>query len=117
MLNGYFIIFLDMPHLSVEVLLPGLFLTFELLLRKTSWPRMAAAAGMISLSICGGMPESTFLAISFACLYVVFRLLQSPELRSKLYVTGWIPRTVVASRIYALRISIVSLYRIYDLRS
>jgi Bacterial membrane protein YfhO len=83
MLNGYFIIYLDMPHLSVEVLLPGLFLTFELLLRKTSWPRMAAAAGMISLSICGGMPESTFLAISFACLYVVFRLLQSPELRSK----------------------------------
>ena len=83
MLNGYFIIYLDMPHLSVEVLLPGLFLTFELLLRKTSWPRMAAAAGMISLSICGGMPESTFLAISFACLYVLFRLLQSPELRSK----------------------------------
>jgi hypothetical protein len=81
MLNGYFIIYLDMPHLSVEVLLPGLFLTFELLLRKTSWPRTAAAAAMISLSICGGMPESAFLAISFTCLYVVFRLLQSRELR------------------------------------
>ena len=82
MLNGYFIIYLDMPHLSVEVLLPGLFLTFELLLRKTSWPRMAAAAAMISLSISGGMPESAFLVISFACLYVVFRLLQSRELRN-----------------------------------
>ena len=57
MLNGYFIIYLDMPHLSVEVLLPGLFLTFELLLRKTSWPRTAAAAAMISLSICGGMQK------------------------------------------------------------
>src|SRR4029077_20830195 len=47
MLNGYFINHLDMPPLSVEVLLPGLFLTFELLLRKTSWPRTAAAAAMI----------------------------------------------------------------------
>ena len=82
MLNGYFIIFLGMPHLSVEVLLPGLFLTFELLLRKTSWPRVVAAAGTICLCICGGMPESAFLAISFACLYVVFRLLQSRELRA-----------------------------------
>ena len=81
MLNGYFIIFLDMPHVSVEVLLPGLFLTFELLLRKTSWPRVVAAAGMICLCLCGGMPESAFLAISFACLYVVFRLLQLRELR------------------------------------
>ena len=39
---------------------------------------------MICLCICGGMPESVFLAISFACLYVVFRLCQSPELRRSL---------------------------------
>jgi Bacterial membrane protein YfhO len=84
MLNGYFIIFLAMPHLSVEVLLPGLFLTFELLVRKTSWPRLVAAAGVICLCICGGMPESAFLAISFACLYVVFRLLQSRKLKGSL---------------------------------
>jgi hypothetical protein len=83
MLNGYFIVFLGMPHLSVDVLLPGLFLTFELLLRKTSWPRVVAAAGTICLCMCGGMPESVFLAMSFACLYVVFRLFQSPELRRK----------------------------------
>jgi Bacterial membrane protein YfhO len=81
-LNGYFVIFLDMPHLSVEVLLPGLFLTFELLLRRPSWPRLVTAAAMVCLCICGGMPESAFSAISFACLYVVFRLLLSPEFRN-----------------------------------
>ena len=34
MLSGYFIIYLNMPHLSVEVLLPGIFLTLELLLGR-----------------------------------------------------------------------------------
>ena len=57
MLSGYFIIFLDMPHLSVEVLLPALFLASELLLRKSSWPAVAVTAVTICLCIAGGMPE------------------------------------------------------------
>jgi hypothetical protein len=84
MLSGYFIIFLDMPHLSAEVLLPALFLASELLLRKGSWPAVAVTAVTICLCITGGMPESSFLVISFGCLYVLFRLLQSPEFRSRM---------------------------------
>ena len=43
MLSGYFIVFLNMPHVSVEVLTPGLLLTFEILARRRSW---AATAGV-----------------------------------------------------------------------
>ena len=84
MLSGYFIIFLNMPHLSVEILLPALFLASELLLRKGSWAAVAGTAVTICLCIIGGMPESSFLIISFACLYVLFRLLQSPDFRSRI---------------------------------
>ena len=65
MLSGYFIVYLNMPHLSVEVLTPGVFLTFELLLRRNSWGAAAAAAAMILLGNVGGMPESLFLVVSF----------------------------------------------------
>jgi hypothetical protein len=84
MLSGYFIIYLDMPHLSVEVLLPGLFLTLELLLRKNSWQAQAGVAVAVCLCVLGGMPESSFLIVAFGCLYGVFRLLQSAELRAQI---------------------------------
>lgn len=82
MLTGYFTIYLNMPHVSVEVLAPGLFLAFELLLRRNSWSAVAFAAGMVFLSIVGGMPESTFLILAFACVYFACRLLFSAGFRS-----------------------------------
>lgn len=82
MLTGYFTIYLNMPHVSVEVLAPGLFLAFELLLRRNSWGAVAFAAGMVFLSIVGGMPESTFLILAFACVYFACRLLFCAEFRS-----------------------------------
>ena len=81
MLTGYFMVFLNMPHLSVEVLLPGIFLAFELLIRKNSWTAVGAAAGTIFLSVAGGMPEALFLAGSFGFVYFIFRLAASPEFR------------------------------------
>lgn len=83
MLTGYFILYLNMPHLSVEVLLPGIFLTFELLLRENSWRMVVAAATMIFLCVTGGMPESLFLVMAFGCLYFVFRLAVTPEFRKR----------------------------------
>jgi hypothetical protein len=85
MLTGYFTIFLNMPHLSVEVLTPGMLLTFELVLRRNSWGAVAGAAGMIFLGMMGGMPESAFLSIAFACLYFVCRLLFTSEFRRELF--------------------------------
>jgi len=66
MLSGYFIIYLNMPHVSVEVLTPGIFLTFEAsVYEETSWSAAAGAAAMIWLGNAGGMPESFFLIGSF----------------------------------------------------
>jgi hypothetical protein len=81
MLSGYFILFLNMPHLSVEVLLPGAFLTVELLLRRNSWEMVAWCAVVVCLGVLGGMPESLFLLVAFACVYFVFRIAVTPEFR------------------------------------
>jgi hypothetical protein len=83
MLTGYLIIYLNMPHLSVEVLTPGIFLTFELLARKNSWTVVAGAAVMILLANAGGMPESLFLILAFGSFYFACRVLFTPELRPR----------------------------------
>jgi hypothetical protein len=83
MLSGYFIIYLNMPHLSVEVLTPGFFLVFELLLRRNSWSAAAGVATMILVGNLGGMPESMFLIGSFAGLYFICRLLFAREFRAR----------------------------------
>jgi hypothetical protein len=82
MLSGYFINYLNMPHLSVEVLAPGLLLAFEILARRNSWTAATAVAAMIFLISTGGMPESMFLIVSFGCVYFVCRILFDAELRT-----------------------------------
>jgi hypothetical protein len=83
MLSGYFINFLNMPHVSVEVLTPGLLLAFEILARRNSWAGAAGVAAAIFLISTGGMPESMFLIVSFGCLYFVCRVLFDGELRAR----------------------------------
>jgi hypothetical protein len=83
MLSGYFIMYLNMPHLSVELLAPGIFLVFELLLRKNSWAAVGGAAGMIFLGMTGGMPESLFLILSLATFYFLGRVLFTPQFRAQ----------------------------------
>jgi len=80
-LTGYFIIYLNMPHVSVEVLIPGILLAFERLLRTNSWLAVAGAAAMIFLGMVAGMPESAFLMVSFATVYFLCRLLFAAEYR------------------------------------
>jgi hypothetical protein len=83
MLSGYFMIFLNMPHLSVELLAPGILWTFERVMRRNCWGSVSAAAAMIFCATAGGMPESLFLALSFATVYFVFRLACEPEFRGR----------------------------------
>lgn len=83
MLTGYFIIYLNIAHLSVEVLTPGIFLTFELLARRNSWTAVVAAAIMILFANAGGMPESLFLILAFGSFYFACRVLFTPELRAR----------------------------------
>jgi hypothetical protein len=83
MLSGYFMIYLNIAHLSVEVLTPGVFLAFELLLRRNSWKAVAGVAASILIGMTGGMPESLFLMMAFGSFYFVWRLLLTPKFRSQ----------------------------------
>ncbi len=74
MLSGYYILFYNMPHLSVEVLIPALFLATERLLRRQSTANVILSIAVVFLCMVGGMPESAFLALAFACAYFLFRL-------------------------------------------
>jgi len=82
MLSGYHILFFNMPHLSVDVLIPALFLSIERLLRRQSARNVILAVVVIFLSIAGGMPESTLLLLSFGYAYFLFRLLSDRTIRS-----------------------------------
>jgi hypothetical protein len=81
MLTGYFINFLTMPHISVEILLPGFFLALELLLRRRTWAAIFGVAVVIFLIMSGGMPESAFLVVSFGYIYYFFRLIFARDIR------------------------------------
>jgi hypothetical protein len=83
MLSGYFINYLNMPHLSAEVLTPGMLLALEILARRNSWAAASGVAAAIFLVSTGGMPESMFLIVSFGCLYFVCRLFFDVELRAR----------------------------------
>ena len=63
MFTGYFLLYYDMPHLSVEVELPMLLWATEILSRKVSARRLAALAAAVGLDVLGGFPESTALGI------------------------------------------------------
>lgn len=81
MFTGYFILFLNLPHLSVETLLPAIFYFFERLIRKDDFKNLIGASLIIFLSIIGGMPESTFMTLVFGYMYFIFRFLTDSELR------------------------------------
>lgn len=83
MFTGYFIIYLNMQHLSVEILLPAVFYFFEILLRNNDSKRLACSSIIIFLIIAGGMPESAFLILSFGYLYYFFRVFTDLSLRPK----------------------------------
>jgi hypothetical protein len=80
---GYLWLYVTMPEVSVEVVIPGLLLAIELLLRKPTGSRISFMAIMLALAVFGGMPESLLLAFAFAYAYGVWRLLGEREFRSR----------------------------------
>jgi hypothetical protein len=83
MLSGYFILLMNMPHLSVEVLAPGILWTFERILRGNNWASVSAAAAMIFCAAMGGMPEALFLVLAFGTVYFLFRLVAEGTYRAQ----------------------------------
>lgn len=83
MLAGYYVLYITMPHLSVETLLPASLLAGECLLRKQNYISFVSFAVILLLVILGGMPESALLLLTFLYTYLFFRLLSDPILRPK----------------------------------
>ncbi len=82
MLGGYYVLFINMPQLSVEVLLPAGLLTAEHLLRKPGYKTLVWFAVVFLLVFVGGMPESSVLLLAFVYLYLFFRIASDAHLRS-----------------------------------
>jgi hypothetical protein len=72
--TGYFLLFINIGHLSVETLLPGVFLAQEWLLRERSAARVLGLALVTALVLLGGMPESALLALGSGVLYWAWRV-------------------------------------------
>jgi hypothetical protein len=85
MFAGYFILYITLPHLSVEVLLPALLLTGEHLLRNSRFRSMIAFAAVIVLVLLGGMPESSLLSLTFCYAYLAFRIATDSDLRPRYF--------------------------------
>jgi hypothetical protein len=97
MLAGYYLLFLQMPHISVEMLLPLSLFSGEVLLRKRNFTAVLLFAATALLAILGGMPESTLLLFSFLYLYLIVRLSTDATLRSGLRIhVGLIALATVA---------------------
>jgi hypothetical protein len=79
MLSGYYILFYNMPELSVSILVPALFLSTERLLRAQGVRNLVLSALTTFLCIVGGMPEVTFLVLAFGGAYFLFRLAAGPH--------------------------------------
>jgi hypothetical protein len=81
MLAGYYVLFLTMPQLSVEVLLPASLLAAEYLLRKQNYRSMVTFAILLLLVFLGGMPESALLLFAILYPYMLFRIVSDASLR------------------------------------
>src|SRR5579872_6813700 len=87
MLSGYFILYLNISHLSVDVLIGAVFYSVERFLRQPGLKTILFMACILFLSVIGGMPETAFLLWCYGYAYALFRLATAPELRS-----GWASR-------------------------
>ncbi|HMJ63583.1 MAG TPA: YfhO family protein [Bryobacteraceae bacterium] len=82
MLAGYYLLFLTLPQLSAEVLLPASLLAAEYLLRKRNYWSIVAFAIVLLLVLLGGMPESALLLFTLLYSYILFRIASDAGLRS-----------------------------------
>ncbi len=74
MYTTYFGLYYDMPHLSVETLLPAFLWATELAVRRPSGLRSAVLAIVAALIIFGGMPESAALIYTIVIAYAAVRI-------------------------------------------
>ena len=74
MLTGYFILYLNMPDISVSIWLPGLCYGLERLALRPSRISVLIVSFMTAMVLFGGMPEVSFLVLVFGGFYFLSRL-------------------------------------------
>ena len=81
MLSGYFMFYVNMAHLNVEILIPLMLFSVEFLHQRKDFFAVGLLAISSALVITGGMPESALLNFGFAFAYFIYRSFQ--EYRGK----------------------------------
>ncbi|MBV9677157.1 MAG: YfhO family protein [Acidobacteriaceae bacterium] len=81
MLAGYYVLFITMPQLSVEIMLPVSLWAGEHLLRRPGYRTLTWFSVAVSLVLLGGMPESSLMVLTFIYLYLLFRITSDKSLR------------------------------------
>lgn len=76
MFSGYLTLFIDAPFLNVDILVPLVLFAMEKLLINANLYSLALVSFATCVTILGGMPESTFFSLFFACAYYFYRTLQ-----------------------------------------
>ncbi len=94
MLNGYFMLYLNMHQLDAEILLPLLLYGLEILFRSPRWKSIFLCGFLVGFLTLAGLPRSTFFALFFATLYFSFRVFQLAQWKmnviSMKYLCLWI---------------------------
>jgi hypothetical protein len=75
MFTGYMLLYLNMPELSVSMLIPALILGGEAIIRKPGAVSISLCAAAVALNLLGGMPEISFASFMFSGFYLLWRLL------------------------------------------
>jgi hypothetical protein len=70
MFAGYYVLFISMPQVSVEILVPASLLAAESLLRRRNYWATAAFAVLLLLVFLGGMPESALVLLLLLYSYI-----------------------------------------------
>jgi hypothetical protein len=102
MFTGYLLLYLNMSEISVAVLIPGLILGVEVVVRRATVGSVGLCSGLVALNLLGGMPESSFLAIVFAGFYVLARLSTLNGWNQRIRMLGLITVAYLAGLLIAL---------------
>jgi len=71
-LSSYFLLFLNLPHVNAEVLIPLVLLTTAAYIRYGGAGRFLAAALSVTLVVLGGHPEATFYVLLYCGGFSLF---------------------------------------------
>lgn len=83
MFAGYYVLFITMPHLSVEVMTPAALWAAERILRRPGYRSALYFAIVVFFVLIGGMPESSLLALTLTYAYLIFRVATEHGLRER----------------------------------